>query len=240
MNLEAKLFHFVGILQLCFSKNLQFAASNKSYISMKLIIFGSTGNVGKHLTYQALLAGHYVTAFTRSPEKITSDHNFLKTITGDIWDYESVKNAIFGNDLVFCTIGAGRKGEVRAATTWNIVKAMKELNVNRFIGQTSLGCGESWGNLNFFWKRIMFGWYLKETIKDHNNQERIVFGSDLNWTIVRPSAFIHGRLTNSFRVNFGPDDRRLRLKISKQDVAYFMLSLINNAEYNRKAIGISY
>ncbi|WP_417236981.1 NAD(P)-dependent oxidoreductase [Bizionia paragorgiae] len=206
---------------------------------MKLIIFGSTGKVGEHLTHQALLAGHYVTAFTRNPEKITSDHHFLKTVTGDIWDYESVKNAISGNDVVFCTIGAGRKGVVRAATTWNIVKAMKELNVNRFICQTSLGCGESWGNLNFFWKRIMFGWYLKEAIKDHNNQERIVFESDLNWTIVRPSAFTNGLLTNSFRVNFGPDDRQLKLKISKQDVAYFMLSQINNPEFNRKAISIS-
>ena len=34
---------------------------------MKIIIFGATGTVGRHLVEQALLQGHQVTAFAREP-----------------------------------------------------------------------------------------------------------------------------------------------------------------------------
>jgi nucleoside-diphosphate-sugar epimerase len=37
---------------------------------MKLIIFGSTGTVGRHLVDQALSLGHEVTAFARNPEEL--------------------------------------------------------------------------------------------------------------------------------------------------------------------------
>jgi len=37
---------------------------------MKLIVFGSTGSVGRQLVVQALAMGHDVTAFTRSPQKL--------------------------------------------------------------------------------------------------------------------------------------------------------------------------
>jgi uncharacterized protein YbjT (DUF2867 family) len=37
---------------------------------MKLIIFGSTGTVGRHLVGQALSLGQGVTAFARNPERL--------------------------------------------------------------------------------------------------------------------------------------------------------------------------
>jgi putative NADH-flavin reductase len=117
---------------------------------------------------------------------------------------------------------------------------MEELNVNRLICQTTLGCGESWNNLNFFWKKIMFGWFLKKVFIAHENQEKVVFQSDLDWTIVRPSAFTNGELTKKFKTDFSSGNNSLKLKISRADVAYFMLQQLTSSKYNRKAVGISY
>ena len=39
---------------------------------MNLLIFGPTGGTGRQLMEQALAQGHHVTAFVRSPEKITT------------------------------------------------------------------------------------------------------------------------------------------------------------------------
>ncbi len=206
---------------------------------MKLIIFGATGTVGKHLVDQGLDLGHSVTAFTRNPQKITRHHSQLSIMQGDVLDFDIVKNTVEGHDAVLCTLGAGRKGELRAKGTATIIKAMTELGIDRLICQTTLGCGESWNNLNFFWRRIMFGWFLKQAFIDHENQEEEVSNSNLDWTLVRPSAFTDGELTKQFEMGFSPEEQSLKLKIARADVACFMLAQIDSPKYIRKAVGIS-
>ncbi len=207
---------------------------------MKSVIFGSTGKVGQQLVNQALELGYSVTAFTRNADKIKVENKLLYIFEGDVLDYQSVKDAIMGKDLVLCTLGAGRRGELRSEGTSNIIKAMEELNVSRLICQTTLGCGESWNNLNFLWKRIMFGWFLKQVYIDHESQEKHVFNSNLDWTIVRPSAFTYGKLTKEFHTDFASENKSLKLKISTADIAYFMLQQSKSSKHVRKAVGISY
>lgn len=132
---------------------------------MRLVIFGSTGKVGQQLVNQALELGHSVTAFTRNADNINTENQLLSVFEGDVLDYRSVKDAIADKDVVLCALGAGRKGGLRSEGTLKITKAMEELDVTRLICQTTLGCGESWNNLNFLWKNIMFGWFLKQVYR---------------------------------------------------------------------------
>ncbi|HEY0677279.1 MAG TPA: SDR family oxidoreductase [Chitinophagaceae bacterium] len=208
---------------------------------MRVIIFGATGNVGKQLTFQALAQEHQVTAFTRNKEKLHDiRHNNFRIVSGDVLDYPSVLKAVKEHDAVLCSLGAGRKGVVRSQGTKNILRAMNETGVRRIICQTTLGCGESWNNLNFFWKRIMFGWFLKEAFADHELQEKYVMESDVDWTIVRPGAFVKGALTGNYRHGFPASDHSVTLKISPPDVAMFMLDQLASNTYLRKAPGLSY
>ena len=210
---------------------------------MNLVIFGSTGTIGKHLVQQALDLNHRVTAFTRSPEKLYDLRASKLTITtGDVLDSISVTQAVRGHDIVLIALGAGRKGRVRFEGTRNIVSAMEEVGVKRLICQSTLGAGDSWENLNFFWKRIMFGWFLKEAFEDHERQEEIVRKSNLDWTIVRPGAFTDGNLTGGYKHGFPPQDRSVKLKISRADVALFMFMLmqISTSQYLRKTPALSY
>ncbi len=207
---------------------------------MKLLLFGATGTAGQHIMEQALGRGHHVTAFTRDARKIKKYHPLLSIAEGDVLDYDSVCHAMNGPEAVLCAIGAGRKGHVRASGTFNILKAMEHRNIDRLICQTTLGCGESWKNLNFFWKRIMFGWYLRDTFTDHQNQEKHIVGSNCNWTIIRPAAFTNGGLTRQFRSGFSTADTSLKLSISRADLAYFMLQQLDSRENLRKKVGISY
>lgn len=41
---------------------------------MKLLILGSTGNIGRQLVEQALTQGHAVTAFARNPSELDLNH----------------------------------------------------------------------------------------------------------------------------------------------------------------------
>ncbi len=207
---------------------------------MKIIIFGSTGSVGKHLLEQALEEGHEVTAFARNTGKIKLTHKNLHKVSGDVMNASSVASAMPGHDAVVCVLGAGRKGEVRAKGTQNIIAAMQAHNISRLICQSTLGAGDSRSNLNFFWKYIMFGMFLRPAYADHQLQEQYVKQSGLDWTIVRPGALTDGELTHQYRYGFSTRDRSTKLKISRSDVADFLLKQLVDKSYIHKTPGLSY
>ena len=208
---------------------------------MKIIIYGSTGTIGRQLIWQALELGHTVTAFTRYKHKLDDmAHPDLLVYESDVLNFQQVLHSIKGHDVVMVALGAGRKGMVRSEGTRNIVKAMEMTGIKRLICQTAIGSGESKYNLNFYWRRILFGWLWKAAYLDHQLQERYIRESDLNWTIVRPGAFTNGKLTGRYKHGFAPNDRNIRLKISRPDVALFMLMQISSTAYIHKSPALSY
>lgn len=102
-----------------------------------------------------------------------------------------------GHEAVISSLGAGAKGNVRSEGTRNIVRAMEEAGVKRFVSQSTLGVGDSQGNLNAYWKYLMFGLLLRNAFTDHIKQEQHIKKSRLDWTIVRPGALTDGDFTGS-------------------------------------------
>ena len=207
---------------------------------MRIIIFGSTGSIGQLLVQQALDENHIVTAFVRNPDKLKNTHPNLKIFQGEVLKPDDVEKAISNHDAVFCSLGAGSKGSVRAEGTRHIINAMEKLGVKRFICQSTLGAGDSRGNLNFFWKYFMFGVLLRKAYHDHELQEKYVMQSKLDWTITRPAAFVDGPRTQHYRHGFGDSEKGLTLKISRADVADFLLKQLTTNMYLRRAAGQSY
>lgn len=207
---------------------------------MHVIIFGATGSLGSHILQQTLAKGYTVRAFTRNAEKLAGIKNpALDVIQGDVNNFDDVLNAIKGVDAVLCALGDGTTGAVRASGTQNIVKAMETAGVDRLVCQTTLGVGDSWANLNFFWKHIMFGFLLKKAFQDHELQEAVIKQGQLDFTIVRPSAFTNRPATHDFKVGFDHTSRKLSLKIPRADVAYFMVEQLRSHKFSKKTISIS-
>jgi putative NADH-flavin reductase len=206
---------------------------------MKVIVFGATGTVGSLVVEQALQEGHEVTAFTRNPARMPQRHEHLQIAAGDVTDLDAVQRAVSGHDAVIVTLGAGRKGNVRADGTRTIIEAMERTGVRRLICQSTLGVGDSRGNLNFLWKYVMFGLLLRAAYDDHVRQEEFVKRSDLDWTIVRPSAFTDGPRTGRYERGFGTD-RKTKLNISRADVADFLVAQLTDTTYMHRTPAISY
>jgi len=209
---------------------------------MNLTIFGATGTVGRHVVEQALQQGHAVTAFARHPDALGIHHPQLQRVQGDVMDLAAVQQAIAGQDVVICVLGSGKKltGTVRSQGTRQIIRAMEATGVRRLICQSTLGAGDSWGSLNFYWKYIMFGLILRNVFADHEKQEEYVRQSQLDWTIVRPSAFLDGELTGTYRHGFPGTDNSSQLKISRADIADFILHQLADNTYLHQAPSLSY
>ncbi|NJN71590.1 MAG: SDR family oxidoreductase [Limnothrix sp. RL_2_0] len=209
---------------------------------MKVVIFGATGTIGRQVVTQALAQGHEVTAFARHPEKLEIQQANLQLFAGDVMDSLMVEKAIAGQDAVVCVLGSGKKlsGHVRSEGTRNIIQAMEKIGVRRLICQSTLGAGDSWSNLDFYWKYVMFGFILRKVFADHLIQEKLVEESNLDWTIVRPGAFIDGDRTGEYRHGFAANDREITLTISRADVADFLLKQLTTQTYLGKTPALSY
>lgn len=207
----------------------------------KITIFGATGGTGLQLVELALEKGFEVTAFVRNPEKIGIIHSNLNIFQGDVLDPKSVSDAIKGQDAVLSALGAPprNKQKIRSEGTKNIIKAMQENGVKRFICMTTIGVGDSKPLLPFHFKYILVPFFLKGAFADTEVQERYIFESDLDWTIVRPGALTDKEKTGTYKHGF-PNTEKIKAKVSRADVAEFMLKQLEDEKYLRKVTGISY
>lgn len=209
---------------------------------MKLVIFGATGTIGRQLVEQALEQGHTVTAFSRHVSNLDIQHPSLTMAQGDVMDLAAVQQVIQGQDAVVCVLGSGKQltSTVRSEGTQQIIRAMEAVGVRRLICQSTLGVGDSWGNLDFYWKYVMFGFILRQVFADHQRQETLVRQSNLDWTIIRPGAFIDGPRTGQYRHGFPGTDRTVQLKISRADVADFILKQLSDRSSLYQIPSLSY
>ncbi len=209
---------------------------------MRLVVFGSTGGTGRELLERALEQDHEVVAYARDPTKLNHlKHARLEVIRGDVLDSVGVESAVVGQQAVLCTIGAGAKRTtLREEGTRNIVEAMVRAGVKRLICQSSLGVGDSRANLSFFTKHIIVSIFLRHAFADHERQEAVVKQSSLDWTIVRPPHLTVGPRTGTYRHGFPVTDKHISAKISRADVADFILKQLTDNMYIRQTPGVSY
>jgi hypothetical protein len=77
---------------------------------MRILIFGATGGTGRELVLQALQKGYDVSAFVRTPSKLTIQTSRLRIVQGDIQRVESIHSAIPGHDGVLSALGTRSLG----------------------------------------------------------------------------------------------------------------------------------
>ncbi len=206
----------------------------------RIAIFGATGGTGKALVDQAL--GRYrVTAFARSPDKLAVSNEELRVVRGDALRYEDVLTGVRGQDVVLCCLGAPSSDTSRLRTlgTTNIVRAMEASGVRRFICQTSLGYLDTEAMLPWHMKYLVVPFVLKRAFEDHELQEAVIDKSELAWTIARPGNLTNGKLTENYKHGFGSEEKS-KLKVSRADVAHFMLNQIEEERYLYRKVAVSY
>jgi putative NADH-flavin reductase len=208
---------------------------------MRLIIIGATGGTGRELIRQGLEQGHQVTAFARTPAKLQISHHNLRIVQGDVTDYTSVEAAVAGQDAVLCALGTKviRRNTIQSDGTRNLVRAMQNNSVRRLVVETSLDVGDSRGQLGFLFAHVIRATLLRNIFEDKELQERIVRDSQLDWIIVRPAMLNNGPRTGKYRAGFSASDKVSR-KISRADVADFMLKQVTSNEFLRQTPGLSY
>jgi uncharacterized protein YbjT (DUF2867 family) len=207
----------------------------------RILIVGATGGTGRQLVAQALERGHQVTALVRDPSKLQVVHPRLTVIQGDVLDEASVERAVRDQEAVLCALGHKRyfyPTRILSNGTRNILRAMETRGVTRFVCETSLGIGDSAGRMGLYYTLFVIPVILPFYFWDKTRQERVIAGSNAEWVIVRPGVLTNstkrGRLRHGHHVgSFLPT-----VRISRADVAEFMLDQLASDRYLRRAPGV--
>jgi putative NADH-flavin reductase len=209
---------------------------------MNLVIFGPTGPTGRLLVEQALEQGHAVTAFARNPTDLKNTHPALTILKGDIVHRDSVDLAIKGQQAVISALGIRklRKHTTLSDGTKNIVASMKHHHVRRFVCMTSLGVGDSKGQPAWFFNWVVLPLFLRHIFADKAAQEMYVEQSGLDWIIVRPAGLTNGPRTGVYKHWVGQPKEAITSRISRADVADFMLKQLTDDTYLHQMPGLSY
>ncbi len=202
---------------------------------MHVIIFGATGKTGVHTTRSALKAGHEVTAFGRSVDSLDSEPG-LSTHRGDVFDPDSVASAVAGHQGVIICLGSTNLRDKTTLTTGtsNIVEAMATHDVQRLVAISAAGVGDSWTQIPWS-SRLMFKTILRNVFADHQAQEAIIKAGELDWTIVRAAVLSDKPATGAVQASGTAKTTR----ITRADLADFLVKQLNDNSYSRRTISVS-
>lgn len=204
-------------------------------MKQKIALFGASGQTGRHFLELALSSGYEVKALVRTPEKISLSNPKLEIHKGDVLNIEDVKQVVAGTDIVVSLFGhvKGSPEWLQTDGTKNIVQAMKEKNVTRVISLSG-------GGLPFPEKdkpkfadkliRTIMKIAVPKILNDAIKHYEVLRDSGLNWTIVRGPRLTNEKGTGNYRI--GWVGVNASTKISRSDLAHFILSQVDDEKFN--------
>jgi putative NADH-flavin reductase len=224
---------------------------------MRLFILGATGGIGEQLIEQGLARGHRVTALVRSPEKVSRVRERLTIVGGDPLDAEQLRREVPGHDVVLSAIGPsprprpslsrvfsrsqssgdgfrGRAEHIHRDLALSLLPAMESVPVRRLVAVSSAFLFS-----DALIPAIAGRLFFYDTVKDAAEMEWMIVASGLDWTIVRPPELTDGSRTEHYRIK----DSHLPtfgFRVSRADVAHFMLGEVEANRHLRKVVGVSY
>jgi putative NADH-flavin reductase len=209
---------------------------------MKMVVFGATGGAGQALVTAALAAGNEVTAVARKPSTITTRHERLRVVAGDVADAASVAEATRGQEGVVLTVGprpGTPPGTLISDATRAVLAGMKQHGAQRLVLVSGLMVGEARGMglvgrlAVAFFRRLNHALY-----RDKLLAEQLVLASDCAWSIVRPPLFGEAAVRGTFRLGVDLDVKSG--KMANADVAAAVLAALTDATYTHKSLELSY
>lgn len=208
---------------------------------MKLCIFGADGRTGVEVVNYAKTCGFDIVAFVYSDGSNTYFPEGVKIQKGTVMDYTAVFKAIQGSDAVISVLGhiPGSDPLMQTKGMTNIVRAMKELGIQRILSLTGTGVRIENDTPSIIDKvlNVLVKIIDPNRINDGIMHVRVLQESGLDYTVVRvlklsksDSPCENYRLTSG-----GPAE----LQTSRKKVAKVLVDLVRDSQYIHKLPVIS-
>ncbi|SRR5690554_775696 len=159
---------------------------------MKVVVLGATGTTGQLVIAEALAKGYEVIAFVRRPDALQKTDG-LTIVQGSVDNQDELQKCFSGADAVISCLGVRpslrslRHGSnLQRRTLPNIIEAINEAGVKRFILMSSFGSGETRKKAALFIKVVLYSFLAKKMFDDKAIAEQSLSQCKANWTAVYP------------------------------------------------------
>jgi uncharacterized protein YbjT (DUF2867 family) len=200
--------------------------------SMKILVIGATGSIGRLVVEEALRQGHSVRALVRSADRARRLPANAETIVGDLTRPDTLGAAVKGVNGIVFTHGSVGGGKVGAETVdyggvRNVLRAQGSQGP-RIALMTAIGVTNRTGSYNrstesHDWKR---------------RAERLVRASGCPYTIVRPGWFDYNKADEHHLVFLQGDTRQAGNSsdgvIDRRQLSQVIVSSLTSKETLRK------
>ncbi|MBD0285732.1 MAG: NAD(P)H-binding protein [Flavisolibacter sp.] len=185
-----------------------------------VIILGASGNIARHVIDMLRDSGNiHLTLFLRKKSRLrNTDISKFRVIEGDVLNYDQLKEAIKGQDIVYVNLSGDLEFMAK-----NIVRAMKENSVRRIIAISSIGIYET---------------PLRPVLRPYRKLADVIEASDLHYTILRPTWFTTANEVDYEITRKGEPEKGS--VISEKSLATFITKIIESPEiYVRENLGVN-
>lgn len=200
---------------------------------MKIAVFGANGAIGSHFIKLARKQGHELNLYSRN--KIEMADTGVKSFVGELSDFNVIKETISATDAVVSFLGPPLKysypGTAIADGHDNIITAMKQLKVSRFItiATPSVKFEKDQFSIVTVLPKIMAKLLFPKAYKEILEVGELTRSSGLDWTIIRFLAPVDGEPSGNIKITFG--DKKIGFKITRADIATFALQELTQRDY---------
>lgn len=204
--------------------------------TLRVAVFGATGNIGRRVVEQLLADGHSVTVYVRNPDKLATSHPNLTVIKDDLDNRTAIARAVEGADAVISALGPtlrrGATGTPLTEGTRTIVAAMRSAGVRRFIGLATPAIADPQDRPTLRGKllRLMPRLFLPNAFVKIVGMTEAVTSSGLEWTIARITAPTDKPASGRIRAGFLGRDK-VGWDMSRVDVATFLVGQLTDDTY---------
>lgn len=208
---------------------------------MRVVLFGASGSIGRHVRAQARDAGHDLVLFSRDPDGLKPLAENERVVVGDIANLDEVSAAVADVEAVVSALGPTSRGsdQVRLfqAFARTLVGAMQATGARRLVSVSGAACTMP-GEKRSLSQRAASGLvrvFVPHVVEAKQRELDVIAASHLDWVAPRPPRVVDGRATGAYRV--GPSLGSNR--VTAGNLAEFMVRQLTDDEYLRQAPYVS-
>lgn len=209
---------------------------------MRFLLLGASGGVGRRLLVRGVERGHAIRAQTRDAARLAYAPAGVEVMAAAPTDAEALRTLVTGQQAVVMALGTalGLRTALFSIVTARLIAAMQAEGIARLVAITGVGAGETRGHGGHIYDWLIYPLFTRPFYEDKNRQEQLIRQSTLDWVLVRPAPFKATAGPAPFQAitEVKPETRLTR--ITRDEVAAFVLDQLADDRYLRKAVFIGH
>ena len=216
---------------------------------MKILLLGASRGLGKEILNEAIGLNFEINCLVRNRKKISTLNKKIKVFEGDATCISDLNNSIENSEIIISTLNVMRKNlfpwskiinskATISNTSKNIIEISHRKKIKHFICVSAWGANESLNQIPIWFKLLIKYSNLKYPYIDHERNEKLLTNSNLNWTILRPTALINFMSNKRVKESISIEDKP-SLIISRRSLAKFIINIVDKKNYYNKIVTVS-